>query len=174
VTLVAGTKQSLPAGRTRLLDVLRAVDASGNPKNALRYLDRNILDSQDPNWHIRTASLYVKNVIYDNRVPTEFLVNPPAVAGAKVDLIVGKLPTAITALTDTLTVSDNYRDIIVNLVTFRCYCKDTEARTDRAQLFLGAASQGLGIKLQKDIGFQPDLNNKGANPSAVATQMGGV
>lgn len=173
LTLIAGTKQALPATATRLLDVIRAVKADGSPLSAIKYIDRVVLDAINPNWHTVSQSSTVKHVVYDNRVPAEFYVYPPATVGAKIDVSLVKLPVDAAALTDALAIADTYREMLVNYVVFRCYCKDTEARSDRAQVFLSALGMGLGIKLQKDAVFQPDLNNKGGNPS-VAIKAGGV
>jgi hypothetical protein len=174
LTLVEGTRQSLPANSLRLLDVLRALKTDGKPANVLRYIDRQLLDSQDANWHFRTSTLTPKHVIYDNRVPTEFYVYPPAKVGARIDVSHSVQPKDVKTLLDQLAITDIYREMVINYVVFRCYCKDTEARTDRAQLFLSALSNGLGIKLQKDVAFSPDYNNRGGNPSQTAISGGGV
>lgn len=175
VTLVNGTRQTLPTGASHLLDVICAVTGTTNtPAGVLQYIDRFILDSQDPLWHTRPKKMVVKNVVYDDRIPTEFYVYPPAAAGAKVQLSFANKPVPLNALTDVLTVDDMYREMVTNYVLFRCYCKDTEARADRATLYLHALSQALGIKLQKDVAFKPDINNKGGNPDTAAAAGGGV
>ena len=59
MALVVGTKQSLPTGGLRLIKITRNMsDASGGAsgKRAIRIVDRDILDSQEPNWHDPTVS----------------------------------------------------------------------------------------------------------------------
>jgi hypothetical protein len=175
LTLAAGSKQALPATGLRLLDVIRSYKADGTTiASGISYIDRQALDGFRPGWHTAAASATVRHVIYDNRAPKEFWVYPPATVGAKIDVLLAQLPTDVTATGSALTISDAYRDMVVSYVCFRCYCKDTEARSDKAQMHLSALGMALGIKLQKDAVFQPDLNNKGGSPNAVAIKAGGV
>ena len=48
VTLVAGTKQALPAGRSRLFDVVRNINSDSSPGPAVRIVEREVLDSFRP------------------------------------------------------------------------------------------------------------------------------
>lgn len=174
VDLDAGSKQMLPYGSVRLLDINNAVKADDSPANAVTLIDRSLLDQQAPGWQAGVKSLLVRHFVYDNRIPNEYRVYPPAKAGAKLDISYSAEPLDPTATNSTLSIPDTYRDMLVSYVCHRCYCKDTEARTDRASMHLGALSQALGIKLQKDAAFQPDLNSKGAAPNPAALSGGGL
>jgi hypothetical protein len=187
--LVAGSKQTLPAGGLRLLDVVRNIPttvagasaqaATVNAMRAVRLVDREVLDAQDPLWHSRKAATVIRNYCYDNRDPTHFYVSPPAVKPdqrtgiAKLEIIYVKLPATVTKLDDTLDLSDIYLDPLVNYVLFRCYSKDS-AFSQNAQLasaYLQTFMGLLNLKTKKDVAFSPDLHSKGSSPDGVAIQM---
>lgn len=188
ITLVAGTRQALPAGSFRLLDVIRNLESDGSTGGrAIRYVDRYILDSQNPNWHRDTQSGTIKNFVYDNRNPLNFYTYPPAIAGTKVEAMYSVTPAALTwdgtnnttiatSLDQNLTISDLYMEAVVNYVLFRAYSKDAEfsQNSQLATGYLQTVFSILGIKTQKDVAFSPDLNAKGALPNPAALQSGGV
>ena len=188
ITLVAGTRQSVPTGGFRLLDVIRNLGSDGvTGGRAIRYCDREVLDSQNPGWHSETQSSTIKHFIYDNRNPMVFYVYPPAAAGTKVEAMYSVSPAEIvydatnqttiaSSLATTLSVSDIYLEAVVNYVLYRAYSKDAEF-AQNAQLaagYLQTVYSMLGIKTQKDVAFSPDLNSKGSQPNAAAIQAGGV
>lgn len=170
VTLVAGTKQTIPADGIRLLDVVRNVGG-----RAIRIIDRDTLDLFDPNWHKATAG-EVKHYVYDNRVPMDFYVYPPAKVNQQIEITYSKTPTKATVAGDTLAVADIYQDIIVNYVLFRAYSKDAEhaANAALASTYLNILNGLAGVKLSKDAAFSPQLNSRGDPPNAAAIQTGGV
>jgi len=53
VTLVTGTKQSIPTSGNRLLRVVRNMSAASNGTGgrAVRLVSREVLDAQTPLWH---------------------------------------------------------------------------------------------------------------------------
>lgn len=176
MTCAAGTKQALPSGAIRLLDVSRNINADNSAGRAVRLVDRDILDSQNPNWHSDTQETAVKNYLYDNRSPNVFYVYPPAKSTSKLEIVISKNPTDVTATTSTLALADIYSEALLNYVLFRAYSKDAEFATN-AQLatsYFQVFSAMLGIKTQKDVGYSPDLNSKGGNPNPAALQTGGV
>lgn len=178
-TLVAGTKQTLPANGLRLLDVIRNKVTHGNDElggRVVRMVDRDVLDTQNINWHSETASATIKNFVYDNRDPTTFYVYPPATAGAKLEIIFSKNPTDVTTTGSTISVADIYLDPLLNYVLHRAYSKDAEFAQNfqLSASYLQIFQSMLGLKTMKDVAYSPDLNSKGANPNAAALQAGGV
>ena len=185
MALIAGTRQTIPTGGFRLLDVVRNVVAvTGStpstqvvttPGRSVRIVDREVLDTQDPYWHTATGSAEIKHFIYDNRSPTLFYVYPPATTSAKLEVVYSVAPTDVTAAGDTLSISDIYQDVILNYVMYRAYSKDAEYASNAALAggYLNVVNQMLGIKTQKDVAYSPDLNSKGSSPAAGLT-AGGV
>ena len=186
-TLDAGTKQTLPTGGLRLLDAIRNLGNDGIAAGrAIRIVDREVMDSTNEMWHTATTSAVIKNFIYDNRSPTFFYVNPPAIAGTKIEIMYSTAPAEIvydgtnsgtitSSLATVLALSDIYLDAIVNYVLFRAYSKDAEYANNAtlAGNYLSIVNSMLGIKTQKDAAYSPDLNSKGSLPTA-ALSVGGL
>jgi hypothetical protein len=185
MSLIAGTRQSIPTGGFRLLDVIRnVVTVTGStaanqvvtvPGRSVRIVDREVLDTQDPFWHTATGSAEIKHFIYDNRSPTLFYVYPPATTAAKLEVVYSVAPTEVAAAGDTLSISDIYLDVILNYVMYRAYSKDAEYASNAAlaNSYLSIVNTMLGIKTQKDVAYSPDLNSKGSSPAPGLT-AGGV
>lgn len=177
LTLVAGTKQTIPGDGLRLLDVTRNIDAGGNGGRVVRHVDRDVLDTQNVNWHSESGQLTIKNFVYDNRDPKTFYVYPPATSSSKLEIIYSKNPTDVTTTGASIAVADIYADPLLNYVLYRAYSKDADfaqnasLSTSYFQIF----GSMLGLKTSKDAAFSPDLNSRGKTTSpAPALQMGGV
>ena len=86
VTLVDGTKQTIPSTGNRLLGVVRNMsDTAANNgvgKRSIRIVEREVLDAQTPDWHDPTVSgdaahgATVKHFVYDESDPRNFYVYP--------------------------------------------------------------------------------------------------
>lgn len=183
LALAAGTKQALPTDGLRLLDVVRNLTAAGGGARAVRHVDRDVLDTQNPDWHSEAGASTIKNFIYDNRDPKTFYVYPPAEASTKVEIVYSKNPTDVTAVASTgsdalISIADIYADPLLNYVLHRAYSKDAEF-AQNFQLsanYLAIFQAMLGIKTAKDAAYSPDMNSKGRTnlPNPAALQMGGV
>lgn len=176
LTLVAGTKQTLPSGGLRLLDVIRNLKSNGDPDRSVRMVDRETLDSQDYNWHVSASTGKVTNFVFDNRDPTHFYVYPQATAGMKLEILYSKVPAEITTSSTALAVADVYAEPLFNYVLFRSYSKDAEyaANAALAQGYLQLFMSLLGMKTGKDFAFSPETNKIGATPNLLAAKAGGV
>jgi len=182
VALVVGTKQSLPAGGLRLIKVTRNMsDASGGAtgKRAIRIVDREVLDSQEPNWHDPTVSgdaahtTTVKHYVFDEDDPRSFYVYPGASSTSTfLEIVYSAAPTDLANTSATLYIDDIYANAVIDFVLYRAYMKDAEfaGNAQRAsshyQLFVGSVTQGG----QAHIMVSP--NNDGMN-MAMAPQTGG-
>jgi len=174
--LDAGTKQTIPSDGLRLLDVKRNLkDAEGTPGRAIRIIEQSDLDLFNPDWHTATQSLEIKHYVYDNRENLAFWVYPPAKVGARVEVLYSRNPGKVTATTDTLAVRDIYQEVLVNYVLFRAYGKDADYanNTQLMSSYLQIVNALLGLKLSKDVAFNPKLYNKGVAPTP-STAVGGV
>lgn len=178
ITLAAGTKQTLPTEALRLLDVVRNITQANSGGRAVRHVDRDVLDTQNPDWHGDTGTQTIKNYVYDNRDPKTFYVYPPALSTSKLEVIYSKNPTDVTTLANPLAVADIYADPLLNYVLYRAYSKDAEfaQNGNLAASYLGTFNSMLGIKTSKDAAYSPDLHSKGrtTSPNPASLQMGGV
>ena len=161
VQLATGTEQSIPSTGVRLIKVVRnmastASDAAGG--RAIRVVDEDILNSQDPNWHTASASgssqhgTTVKHYIFDSRDPKKFYVYPGVSGNAFVEIVFSSLPTDLSALSDTIYLDDIFGTALIDYTLYRSYQKDAEyaANFQRSQ-FHGAnftASLGMGSQVK--------------------------
>lgn len=133
VTLVTGTKQSIPADGNRLLRVVRNMSAasSGTGKRSIRLVSREILDSQTPDWHDPSVSgdashtSIVKHYIYDESNPRNFYVYPGVAGNAYVEIVYSANPATV-AQSGNLSIPDIFANAVTDYVLFRAYTKDAE------------------------------------------------
>lgn len=145
----------------RLLDVVRNTAATSQGR-AIRHIDRQILDDQRPGWHRETQGVDIQHFMFDPRLPTEFLVYPPASSTAKLEVVYSSVPTAhaaadATSTTATIKLDDSYANAMLDYVLYRAYTKDAEyaANAQRAAAHYQALTASLGIKTQADTGNDP-------------------
>ena len=162
--LVAGTRQTLPAGGEKLIAVNH--NAAGN-KSVITKINRNILDDQMRSWRNMTGATEILHFMYDAREPRVFEVYPPAAAtGASVDLEYMALPTPIaipaegtlyTAATGNMALGDLFANALVNYILYRCYRKDTEYASNpaRAAAYYAAYVNDLGIEVKGTTAVAP-------------------
>lgn len=172
LTLVAGSKQALPANGAKLIEVIRNNTAS--TKRAVRLVNREILDAQSPGWHNITGVNEILHFMYDPRDPKVFYVYPPAAGStASLDIVYAALPTDIaepadgstySAVTGNISVPDIYGNVLQDYVLYRAYTKDSEyaGNAARAQAHYATFANALGIEMKATVNFQPV---SGANPN---------
>lgn len=71
-SLVAGSKQDLKAAglaAAKLIEITRNVNNSEQFFGGVRLINREILDSQKPDWHAETLSGNIQHYMYDPRNP---------------------------------------------------------------------------------------------------------
>lgn len=168
VKLIAGTKQSLPADGVQLIDVPRNMGTNGTtPGRAIRITQREILDSQTPDWHFSAASAEARHYTYSPLDPKNFYVWPPQPAANQgyVEMVYGAAPTDAT-LGSVITLDDIYATILVDYMLYRAYSKDTEFAADvnRAAAHQQAYLAALTGKAKVEVGVNPNASAP-ANPN---------
>ena len=182
-TCAVGTRQVLTKSggggfpeALRLRSVVRNV-ASTSTKRAVRLIQQAVLDDQRPGWHAETGSVDIQHYIYDPLNPTEFMVYPPALTTAQLEVVYSSVPTqhviaegSIKASTEVIKLPDIYVNPILDYVLYRAYAKDSEyaANAQRAQGHFQAYSAALGAGVQADAATTPQddsrsSGNHGAN-----------
>lgn len=165
VSLVAGTKQTLPSDTLVLMDVPRNVNG---PR--IRAVSREVLDNAPTDWHTDTASATVKNVVYDANDQYAFYVYPPNDGTGSVTVVYAKVPTTLSAESSTFNVDDSYQGALVNYVLYRAYSKDTDyvaGGAEKASAYYGAFKEALAGR----GGLQSVVNvNNSLAPSSVSSQ----
>ena len=169
VTLTTGTEQTLPSGGLRLIKVTRNVSdatVSATGKRAIRIVDVDILDSQEPDWHDPTVTgdaahgTVIKHYAFDPDDPKKFYVYPGVSGDAYIEIVYSGTPTDLSATSDTISVDDIYGNAIVDFVLYKAYLKDAEfaGNQQRAgthyQLFTSSISGGG----QAEVNLNPNLD----------------
>lgn len=174
VPLVAGSRQNLPVGGTKLVEVVRN---SAGTKRAVRMVNREILDAQLPGWHAQTGVTEVLHYMYDPREPGVFYVYPPAAAsGASVEVTYASVPADIaepadgalyTAVSGNIGVPDIYGNTVQDYILYRAYTKDSEyaGNAARAQAHYAAFANALGVEIKATVALAP---NPVGNPNRAA------
>lgn len=169
VQLTPGTRQSIPSGRMRLIEVIRNMGSNGTtPGRPITPVKRGDLDLYRLTWHTETAATVIKSYTFDERFPKIFYVTPPVHATTPVyaEIITSAAPTECTADGD-ISLDDIYETAIKDFMLWMAFSIDIDslANQGRAAQHLQHAYQVLGIKMQADTWVNP----RGArNPSAPA------
>lgn len=179
LTLVAGTRQTIPSDGTRLIDAIRNVTSANVIGRAVRIVEREILDAHSPDWHTEPTSTVIKNFMYDEREPKTFYVYPPAAAGHKMTIVYSKAPVELISAdlvsTSVLEREDIFISALVDYIVYRCLSKDSEfaGNAQRAVMHYQAFANLVGIGNKKRLTSSPNLNNVGGAVPRVATVEAG-
>lgn len=142
VSLQNGTRQFIPSDAARLIDIPRNQGGA-----AIRYLDRSVLDSIEPNWHASSASSVIEHFLYDANNPREFFVYPPA-QGATVELVYSFVPSIHSVISDFIRLDDRYAPAILDYMLYRAYQKDADyaANDQRSQMAYQTFLNSIGAQ----------------------------
>jgi hypothetical protein len=146
VTLVAGTAQTLPVRRHRLIRPIRNMGASGTkPGTAIRFVSFDMLNDFAPDWHTVDNAKAVDDVLYDANHPLEFWVSPPA-TGFLIELLMAAIPDVVE-INDRLPILDIYRTPLIYLM---CGYAHQANRNDvdmaKGREYIGMAMMELGAQ----------------------------
>lgn len=165
----AGVRQDLttifPAA-VELIDVVRNV-ASSSAKQAVQPIDLRALNKMRPTWANDAGSIDIEYFVLDTRVQNQFMVYPPAAAGAQVEVIYSQIPTPHTltlvqlqntSTAETLRLLDCYANPLLDYVLYRAFQKDQDvpASAERSAVHYQAFLQGLEAKTQGDQAAKPE------------------
>jgi hypothetical protein len=147
ISLVAGTKQSLPTGAIFLQDIIRNMGVGGaTAAETVRSTTRAHLDAYNPGWQTATSTLVVKNYAYDPKSPRTFWVYPPMSGATTVEAQYVALPAAVTS-GQAIPIDDRYANPILDYMLYRAFSKDVEIAglLSRAAVHYAAMNHALGI-----------------------------
>jgi len=168
VQLVAGTKQTLPVGGLRLLDVIRNMGVDGaTPGAPIRYIDRHQLDQLSPTWHTASSNNVAANYVFDGRYPKNFYVSPPQTTSPhKIEVVYSVSPLDVRVdgvdgetIDDPITLDDIYQGALVDYILYRAWNKDSLYKDEnKANSHYTAFLRSLGVKVKVDKAFDPRSN----------------
>lgn len=169
-----GSTPSAPIYGTLFLNPRRNMGADGvSPGRSVRMVDRDVLDSQTPNWHTLTGA-DVSSVVFDPLTPRFFYVTPGVPVGQDrwLEIAYNAASTSIPNVaadgseayansgssTVTISIDDEHVDDLVNYVVARANMKDAKfadpaKAVAHTNLFLGS----LNAKVTAMTGTNPNL-----------------
>lgn len=160
LSLVAGTKQSLPAGGVALMEVYENT-VSGR---RVTLTDRALQDAAATFFPAATPETDVQHYMKDDRDPTRFDVVPPNDGNGSVQALYGAVPTPIASVGSNINLPDFYEAAIKAFVLSICLGE----QTDRQDLNRAAAcgnewKQMLGISSQSQAAVSPKVGKQGGS-----------
>jgi len=183
VQLATGTEQAIPDVGLRLIKVVRNMSAAGGSatgKRVIRIVDREILDSQEPNWHDPTVSgdaahtTVVKHYVFDEDDPRKYYVYPGVAGNAYVEIVFSRSPTDFANTSSAVSYLDDiYANAIIDYVLYRAYMKDAEfaGNAQRANSHFQLFANSVGAGAQINLMASPNMDAaKAAQPMAPAVQ----
>lgn len=146
--LQVGTFQTAPEDALMILDIPRNTGG-----NAVRLIERTVLDDSAPNWHMMEPSASIMHYSKEPHDPVHFYVYPPAADGARVDLVYAAPPADVSDVEDTFPLSSVYVTTYTDYILYRCYMKDADfaANHQLAMQYLQSYAQQLGVQLQMQM-----------------------
>lgn len=172
ITLASGTKQSIPSTGNKFLDATRNYTSGDVVGRSVSLVEREVLDSQNPDWHSSTSSTAIVNFTFDERSPKTFYVYPPASGnGHKLEILYSVTPVDVTNsdLTSTTILSkeDLHVNTLINYILSKAYSKDAEytGNAQRAISHYNLFATAIGISKQQLYLTSPNVSNvQGVTP----------
>ncbi|MFT0547863.1 DUF6682 family protein [Allopusillimonas ginsengisoli] len=158
MSLVAGTRQTLPGGSRWLFEVIR--NDSSPTKRHVTLVSARDLARVRPNWRSLPGANEIEHFLYDPRDPGHFEVYPPAGTGLKVLLSYAKLPVTSIRAGDNLQPEGEYATAFIEYVLYRAFSKEADtvpAFHARAMQHLQMFRQILGDSVQARLATGPDV-----------------
>jgi len=150
IDLVAGTKQSIPAGGEMFLKAIRNMGSDKNtPGIVPRRIPVSTMDNNSPDWHEHTPSATVKNVVYDLADPKTFYVHPPQPSSNRgsLQILYSASPPELTDENDVIGLDDTWKEELFHFVMARCLAKQSgEGDPEGASVYWKLFIEGVEAK----------------------------
>lgn len=171
LTLVAGTKQDLPAGALRLLNVTRNMGVAGAaPGRVIRFVDQSTLDAFDPDWHSATAGPVIKSYVYDEKSPNVIYVNPPSDGTTQIEIVVSRIPDELDPAMNDATfdnvntvvgLKDIYFNPLMEWILYKAFSYESSSlnSVQTANTHMQSFYNALGVKTKTDASISPTVTN---------------
>lgn len=154
ISLVAGTKQTVPAAWNCLIDAKRNMGSSGTtPGLAITQISQQLIDSFLPDWHTWPTNAVVRHIIINERDPYSFDVLPPQPTATtqKIEAEGSAYPGKATdPVNDDFPLPDQYEVPTVDYMIYRALNESTTIPNALAKgnAHLQKFYQWLGVKTQ--------------------------
>ena len=168
-TCAASSKQTIPSGAFRLVDVIR--NATGK---AITQIDRKVLDVQNPSWHTGSGNTAVEHFMYDASDPKNFYVYPVPTNSVQISIAYSESTADITignysSSTDTIGLDDTYANAILDYMLYRAYQKDSDfgGNMQKVATHYQSFANSIGLKTRADLVITPQADDMRSGIQAV-------
>ena len=121
-TLAQTSRQSLPSGGVRFIDVEGNVGGGSATR-----VSKKTMDDVIPGWMLETSATSIEHFLFDEEQPAVFWVyKKPSVGTIKINMSYAKAIPLITALTDAIVLSDLYLPAIKEYVLYKSFSMEGE------------------------------------------------
>lgn len=152
VQLISGVKQAAPADALRMVEFIRNMGSDGNtPGPSIYQIDRKDMDAYERGWASDTPNRNVLHAMYNAEDDNEvFYVWPPQPDTQQnyIEIIYSQTPAYLTSINSQISLSDYYRNPLLDYILYRAFSKDSEFanQAERSQIHYKAFADYLGIK----------------------------
>jgi hypothetical protein len=137
--MATGVYQTIPAGKRHLHRVISNV---GGP--VVRLMDQQILDTQEPDWYIKTPVVLVKYIMLEPLNAKNFLCYPPNDGTGQLDAIFTVDPAEYAA-GDMIDIDSTYGNPLLAFVLYRAFLKDADTSDEaKANTYYETFARQLG------------------------------
>ena len=124
-------RQALPAGGIKFMRASRNyADDGTTAQGPITYVEKDVLDRFDPDWEYDTtikadAANFFEHYCHEPREPKVYYLYPPQnAANKKVAIVYSDVPDAITDLSETWPLDDEYYNAGVQYLMYRALTKE--------------------------------------------------
>lgn len=154
VQLIAGSRQSLPAGWNTMLNANRNMGVDGaTPGKVITSVPRETIDQSIPDWHTWAGDGVVSAVVMDGNEPYVYGVFPPqpVAAPTQIEIIGSAYPYAAQdPVNDPFPLPDEYEVPAINGCIAWCLAENTTVPNalQKSQMYKQSFYQALGVQKQ--------------------------
>jgi hypothetical protein len=154
ISMIAGSKQTLPAGGIAIMDIYANVSSG----QTIRLVDRDLMDEAARFWPVATPEQDVQDWAADPRDPTRWDVLPPNDGTGQVEALYGAIPTPIAETIDPINLADVYESVLKCFVLAEAYAHNSKRQDiGKSQFYEAQGMQMLGIKSQSQVAVAPQV-----------------
>lgn len=161
MTLVEGTRQTLPSGSNRLIGLLENLTADS--RRVITPIKRELLSRIRPSWRAEDPSDEILHYDYTETEPFVFETYPPAMAGTQVRISYAKPPTKLVLADYTnatpLTAEAHMAEALVHWVVHRAFAKGSDTSPDNGERSAAALQMFQAMIQAEEIGKRDSSPN---------------
>lgn len=158
VPLVAGSRQSLPAGANSVMD---AYENSASKKRVVQ-VQRGLMDEMMRWRPAPTQTVDANEWWFDQRSPTLFDVSPPNNGTGALVMLYGITPSNLTSSSNAMHLDDIYETPIKFFSLAEAYAANTKRQDlTKAGFYRSEGQKAIGIKSQIQVSVAPKVGAPG-------------